>query len=186
MKNYFALLLCIVCTFTINAQRLISVEEGYTPQVGVLVSMLNDMKFRVERTVGEMSIEETDFLLDENANSIGTLIMHLAATEKLYQVMTFENREFTEEEKEQWSTGMSMGKEAQEKYKGKDVKEYLKVFDNVRKTTLEYFKAHDDAWLAKLDEKLNMNYHWAWYHVMEHQSSHLGQILLIRKRIPKE
>ena len=29
-----------------------------------------------------------------------------------------------------------------------------------------------------------MNNHWAWFHVMEHQSSHLGQILLIKKKDP--
>lgn len=112
--------------------------------------------------------------------------MHLAATEKLYQVMTFENRELNEEEEKEWSTAMSMGKDAQEKYTGKDIKEHLKVYKEVRNKTLEYLKEKDDAWLAKVDEKLNMNYHWAWFHVMEHQSSHLGQILLISKRIPKE
>jgi len=31
-----------------------------------------------------------------------------------------------------------------------------------------------------------MNNHFAWFHVMEHQSSHLGQILMLRKRIPKK
>jgi len=185
MKNYLSLLLCITCTFTINAQILITAEEEYTPQIGVLVSMLNDMKNRVERTVGDLNTKEIDFLLDENANSIGTLIMHLAATEKMYQVRTFENRLFNEEEEKEWSTAMSMGKAAQEKYKGKDIKEYLKILSNVRETTLHYFKTHDDTWLAKVDEKLNMNYHWAWYHVMEHQSSHLGQILLLKKRISK-
>jgi uncharacterized damage-inducible protein DinB len=148
--------------------------------------MLNDISNRVERRVKDLSISETDFLLDENANSIGTLIMHLAATEKMYQVRTFENRVFNEEEEKEWSTAMSMGKEAQEKYNGKDIKEYLKVYKEVRQTTLEFLKDKDDAWLTTIYKEWNMNYHWAWYHVMEHQSSHLGQILLISKRIPKE
>ena len=185
MKFYSTILLFVLYSFSMNAQIIITAEEGFTPQVGVVVSMLNSLSDRVEGRVKDLSINETDFLLDENANSIGTLIMHLAATEKLYQVMTFENRELNEEEEKEWSTAMSMGKDAQEKYKGKDIIEYLKVYKEVRNKTLEYLKEKDDAWLAKVDKKLNMNYHWAWFHVMEHQSSHLGQILLISKRIPE-
>ena len=186
MKYYSMILLFVMCTISVRAQISIKAEEGYTPQIGVLVSMLNDISNRVERRVKDLSISETDFLLDENANSIGTLIMHLAATEKMYQVRTFENRVFNEEEEKEWSTAMSMGKEAQEKYNGKDIKEYLKVYKEVRQTTLEFLKDKDDAWLTTIYKEWNMNYHWAWYHVMEHQSSHLGQILLISKRIPKE
>lgn len=184
MKYYLSILVLVISVSTLSAQISITPEKGYTPQIGVLVSMLNDMSNRVERRVKDLSIEDTDFLLDENANSIGTLIMHLAATEKLYQVRTFEGRQFNEEEEKEWSVAMSMGKEAQEKYKGKEIKEYLKVYKDVRKKTLEYLKDKDDDWLNTIDEEWNMNYHWAWYHVMEHQSSHLGQILLIAKRIP--
>ena len=31
-----------------------------------------------------------------------------------------------------------------------------------------------------------MNNFFGWFHVMEHQSSHLGQILFLKKRIPPE
>jgi uncharacterized damage-inducible protein DinB len=185
MRLFSIFAFLIMCSFSVNAQRVIQSEEGFSPQIGVIVSMLNDMSDRIERTVKDLSIEEIDFLLDENANSIGTLIMHLAATEKFYQVYTFENRVLNKEE-EEWSIAMSMGKITQEKYKGKDVKQYLEVFKNVRKKTLEYLKEKDDEWLAKVPEGYQMNNHWSWFHVMEHQSSHLGQILLIKKRIPKE
>jgi uncharacterized damage-inducible protein DinB len=148
--------------------------------------MLNDLSNRLERTVQELDVYDIDYLLDENANSIGTLIMHLAATEKIYQVYTFEQREFNAEEEKEWGTAMSMGKDAQKKFTGKEVKEYLEQFKAVRAKTLEYLKDKDDAWLAEKKVDGNMNHHWAWFHVMEHQSSHLGQILLIQKRIPQK
>ncbi|MFK2821211.1 DinB family protein [Flavobacteriaceae sp. LMIT009] len=182
MKKLSTLFLLAFFTVSTNAQITINAEEGFTPQIGVLVSMLNDLSNRVERTVKDLDAQEIDFLLDEDANSIGTLIMHLAATEKLYQVYTFENREFNKEEEKEWGTAMSMGKKAQKKYKGKDVKEYLEAFKAVREKTLEYLKDKDDEWLTQYTSDNNMNHHWAWFHVMEHQSSHLGQILLIKKR----
>ncbi|TXG34560.1 DinB family protein [Seonamhaeicola maritimus] len=184
MKKILSVLVCFVLTLSIHAQREIKAEEGFTPNVGVLVSMLNDMKNRVEYTVKDLDVESTDFLLDENANSIGTLILHLAATEKFYQVYTFEGREFNDKEKEVWGTKMSMGDEARKQFKGKPISEYLDVFTKVREKTLEYLKEKDDDWLASTPEGYRMNNHWSWYHVMEHQSSHLGQILLIKKRIP--
>lgn len=182
-ENYIGPVFC--CSST-NSQSVINQEEGYSPQVGVLVSMLNDLSNRVERTVKDLNVDEIDYLLDENANSIGTLIMHLAATEKIYQVYTFEKREFNEEEEKKWRIAMSMGKDAQKKFKGKDVKKYLEAFKAVRTKTLEYLKDKNDAWLAEYTFDNSMNHHWAWFHVMEHQSSHLGQILLIKKRIQEK
>ncbi len=184
MRNHLFILLCLVVALTASAQRVIKAEDGFTPNVGVLVSMLNDMKDRVERTVKDLEVDEIDFLLDENANSIGTLVLHLAATEKFYQVYTFENREFNDKEKEVWGTRMSMGEKARKLHKGKPISYYLDIYNDVRKKTLEYLKEKDDKWLATVPEGYRMNNHWSWYHVMEHQSSHLGQILLLKKRIP--
>ncbi|WP_142783927.1 DinB family protein [Changchengzhania lutea] len=186
MKLVSIILVCVLSAFTSNAQMLINSEEGFTPQIGIMVSMLNDMSNRVERTVKDLDINETDFLLDENANTIGTLVMHLAAIEKFYQVYTFEKREFNEEEQEEWGTPMSMGDKARAKFKGKPISYYLKIYKDVRAKTLAYFKEQDDAWLNEVPQGYRMNMHWAWFHVMEHQSSHLGQILLLKKRIPKD
>lgn len=177
---FLTILFCITTTFS---QNIIKPEKGFTPQVGTLVSMLNDLSNRVERTVGNMSQKDLDFLLDENANSIGSLIMHLAAVEAYYQVFTFEGRGFNTEEQKEWKAAMDLGDAARNKYKGNDVDHYLDIWKDVRKKTLEYLKEKDDAWLNKKPSGSSMNNHWAWFHVMEHQSSHLGQILLLRKRI---
>lgn len=41
-----------------------------------------------------------------------------------------------------------------------------------------------DKWFnAKVRGSRNMNNHWAWYHVMEHQANHMGQIRLITGRM---
>ena len=55
-------------------------REGYTVMVGTLVSMLTWMRNVVLRTVKDLSTEQLDFLLDSKANSIGALLLHLAAT----------------------------------------------------------------------------------------------------------
>ncbi|MBQ4819919.1 DUF664 domain-containing protein [Aquimarina sp. MMG016] len=169
-----------------DSSNYITVEEGFTPQIGTLISMLNNLSNRVERVVKDLDIRQTDHLLDEKANRIGALVMHLAAAEKIYQNMTFENRRFNDEEKEQWQAGLSLGEEAREKFQGKPISYYLDIYKEVRKKTIEELKKRNDEWLEKSWPGAPMNNHFAWFHVMEHQSSHLGQILMLKKRIPEE
>jgi uncharacterized damage-inducible protein DinB len=183
MKKSVNFLLAILCFVSTYSQNIIKPEKGYTPQVGSLVSMLNDLSKRLERTVGNMSQKDIDFLMDENSNSIGSLIVHLAAVETYYQVFTFEGRDFNSEEKEMWNAAMDLGDAARNKYKGNEVDYYLEKLKEVRKKTMQYLKDKDDDWLNDNPVGSSMNNHWAWFHVMEHQSSHLGQILLLRKRI---
>ena len=159
---------------------------GFSPQIGTLITMLNNLSNRVEDEVQLLSQEETDFLLDEKANSIGALVMHLAAAEAYYQVYTFEGRGFNEEEKEKWQTALELGEEARQKFKGHNIQHYLKIYKEVRQKTIEELKKRDDAWLAEIQPAYGSNNHFCWFHVMEHQSSHLGQILLLKKRFPKK
>jgi len=137
----------------------IKTDKGFSPQIGVMISMLNNLSTRVERRVQDLDIRQTDHLMDEKANRIGALIMHLAAAEVYYQVYTFENRGFNEKEKEKWMTALDLGEKARDLY---------------------------DSWLNDMPPGSVMNNHYAWFHVMEHQSSHLGQILMMKKRIPEE
>lgn len=159
--------------------------KGYSSQIGTIVSMLEDLKGRVTNSVSNLTLNETDFLLDNDANRIGTLILHLAATEKYYQVYTFENRGFNKEEKIKWETALNLGPKARDAIKNKPMDYYLDIWDEVRKETLKLLKSKDDKWLDSKINKSNMNNHWAWYHVMEHQANHMGQIRLIIKRIKK-
>jgi len=98
MKKIIPLL---VCTFFINNSntQTIKAPKGYSPQIGNLISMLDDLKARVTRSVAALSQEETDYLLDEKVNRIGAMVMHLVATERYYQVYTFENRGYNSKEK---------------------------------------------------------------------------------------
>ncbi len=163
----------------------ITSPKGFSHDIGNMVAMLDDVKGRIHRLTMNMTQEQADFLLDENANRIGAMIMHLAATEKFYQVYTFEDREFNEAEEEEWMTGLMLGEEARGEFKGKPISYYFEIWDEVRAKTKELLKDKDDAWFSSKRKGTDMNNHWAWFHVMEHQSNHMGQIALIRSRLPQ-
>jgi hypothetical protein len=160
--------------------------KGFTPQIGTLVTMLNNMTARVEAQVRNLDPKNVDHLFDENANSIGALVMHLAAAEAYYQVYTFENRGFNEEEKEKWQDALDLGEKARKRFKGKDIYYYLEQLHEVRKKTIEELRKRNDEWLMEVKPGSDRNTYYNWFHMVEHQSSHLGQIRLIEKRLPKQ
>lgn len=181
--SHLSLLLLSILTISCTQAQTIQSEKGYSPQIGVVVSMLDDLYSRVMRSVIQLNTKETDFLLDDDANRIGALIMHLAATEKYYQVYTFENRDFNAEEAKIWKVAQDLGTPAREKFVGKPIKNYLGMWSKVRKETKRLLRTKDDKWFDSKVNGSNMNNHWAWYHVMEHQANHMGQIRLIIKRM---
>lgn len=160
--------------------------EGASPKIGDMISMLEDLKGRVERTVKDMSQYEIDYLHDEQANRIGALVMHLAAAEKYYQVFTFENRGFNEEEKKIWQKALDLEQGGRDEFKGHDIQYYLDIYNEVRAKTISELKKRDDAWFAEIQQRYDWTNQYCWFHVMEHQSSHLGQILFLKKRIPPQ
>ncbi|MBS1508688.1 MAG: DinB family protein [Bacteroidetes bacterium] len=172
----------------IDSSNFIFPTKGYSPQIGSLVMMLNNLSSRVEERVASLTQKELDELMDEKANSIGALIMHLAAAEKFYQLVTFEGRMFNEEEKNPWKVAFDLGEEARQMFKGHNIHYYMDIYKQVRKHTLEELSKRDDEWLLKnvLGRGLERNNYYCWFHVMEHQSSHLGQILLLIKRLPEK
>ncbi len=160
--------------------------EGVSPEIGSMISMLEDLKSRVEYTVKNLSQYQIDHLHDEKANRIGALIMHLAAAEVNYQVITFEGRTFNEEEEKKWGAALHLDKEGRDEFVNHEISYYLTIFNKVREKTILELKKRDDKWLKKIQPAYGFSNHYSWFHVMEHQSSHLGQILFLKKRIPPE
>lgn len=169
---------------------LIGTKEGYSPQVGTLVSMLNYNRSTIIGTTKGLNVEQLDYLHDAKANTIGALIMHLGATEVFYQANTFEGRDdLNEAEKKLWGDAMSLGDAGRKNIKGQELKYYIDRITEVREKTLRELKKKDDKWLMEIDkkwsnEKRSINTYWKWFHVCEHESNHRGQITWLKSRMP--
>jgi len=183
MKYSMLYLLLLITTIGFS-QFEIKPEEGYTPNIGIMVNMLEDLKNRITEQVKDLNQTETDFEFDDKANSIGALLMHLVSTEAYFQIETLENRKWTEEEQKGLGIGAGLNEHSKPLLKKKPIQYYLDLWNEIRQKTLAGLKTKDDTWFAsELDE--GINYHWAWFHVMEHQANHMGQIVLVKNRLPK-
>jgi hypothetical protein len=161
--------------------------EGYTPQVGTLISMLDWLSNSVIAYHKKLTVEQLDYIHDKDSNSIGSLIMHLAATEVIYQDITFHNLEdFSKENKEKWNVAMDLGEAAQKQIKGNPLSYYKDAMDEVRNKSKEEFKKKDDKWLLSGETKdWDWNNYCKWFHVAEHIANHRGQMTWYAKRLPK-
>ena len=168
----------------LSAQGEIKPVEGYSTQIGIMVDMLEEIKDLITDEVKELNQEQTDFLFDEQANSIGAILMHIMSTESYFQVETLEGRTWTAEEAEFWGVAGGLGDESRDAIKGKPVSYYLELWNQLRAKTLEGLKSKDDQWFATTIED-GINYHWAWFHILKHTASHRGQIALVKSRLPK-
>lgn len=179
-------------TSPLNEINIIGPKEGYSPQIGTLVSMMNWMRMVILNPVKGMSISDLDYLVDENANSIGAMLWHLAATERFYQIHTFEGKKWGDWSKEDdlnWTLAQSLGEEARNTIKGNNLDFYLEKLDTVRAVTLKELAERDDDWLMSIDKEWPWgptNNYCKWFHICEHESNHNGQFKYIKSRIPKD
>jgi uncharacterized damage-inducible protein DinB len=164
-------------------------REGFSPQVGTLVSMLNWMRTAILQPVQGLTMAQLDYLHDDKANSIGALLLHLAAIESLYQVNTFEGRKWGDvraETEKEWGAAARLGDEARKSIKGHELPYYLGKLKDVREHTLAELRKRDDAWLMRVDSSAGepTNNYCKWFHVCEHESHHNGQVTWLKGRLP--
>ncbi|HEK9100476.1 DUF664 domain-containing protein [Bacillus pfraonensis] len=164
--------------------RIRSVED-YTPNIGQLVSMLEHTRAVTLQEIKDLTVEQLDFFLVDGGNSIGALLKHIAAIEKVHQLISFQNRDFTKEELEDWNDALFLGEEGRKIYKN-EVQYYIQILNKVREDSLQYLREKDDAWLmseGRWENGVVFNQYYLWFHVLEDEISHRGQIRMIKKRI---
>lgn len=171
-------------------ETIVGPKKGYSPQIGTLVSEMAFMRGQVYNSVKGMSQMDLDFLLDDKANRIGALLLHLAAVESFYQANTFQGLspdKLPEVFKQRWDVPSSLGEPARKTIKGNNLDYYLNILKETREATLAEFRKRDDDWLLAVDKSWGWgptNNYCKWFHVTEHEANHNGQIKLLKSRLP--
>ena len=128
-------------------ETIVGPKKGYSPQIGTLVSEMAFMRGQVLHSVKGMSQNDLDFLLDDKANRIGALLVHLAAVESFYQFNTFQGLapdKLPASFKEKWGTASELGEPARKAIKGNNLDYYLNILKETREATLAEFRKRDD------------------------------------------
>jgi uncharacterized damage-inducible protein DinB len=162
--------------------------DGFTPQIGHVVSMLNYVRHVTLQAVAGLRVDELDYLHDSQSNSIGALLLHIAAAEVGYQAVTFDGRDLNEEERQQWGAALDLGETARDDIRGYELDHYLDRLQQVRTKTLAELGRRDDQWLDEhtvAGSGQRVNNYFKWFHVIGHEINHRGQIRWLRRRATK-
>ena len=161
--------------------------EGFTPHIGVLVATLQHCRAATIRCCQDLTIKQLDYLWDENANTIGALLLHMAAIEAAYQEYTFTGKNILDNPERilKWKIPMNLGEAARQAIRGYGIHYYLDELAAMRELTLHQFRQLDDAWLWQEAEwnDARANHYWMWYHVYEDEINHRGEINWLKSRI---
>ena len=164
-------------------------RAGYTSQISIVVSMMDWMRRVMLNQVKGMSVADLDYLHDPKANTIGSMLLHLAAVNVLYHDTTLNGLTgLSEANKTKWDVAWHLGDAGRQQIKGNNLDYYVNALTEVRQQTLDELKHRDDDWLMTIDPKFfgnkPTNNYCKWFHVVEHESNHNGQIKWIKGRLP--
>src|SRR5258708_16291515 len=118
---------------------IIGPKPGFSPEVGTLVSMMAFTTMQVLHNTNGMSQQDLDFLIDGKANTIGALLLHLAATDAYYHLNSFQGiawGKFPDAAKQKWDVPMNLGEPARKAIKGNNLSYYLNALNKSREKTL--------------------------------------------------
>lgn len=159
-------------------------KENFTEKIGELVCMLEHSRGVTLSEICLLKQTELDYLPHERSNSIGCLLLHIGSIEFVHQVISFEKRDLTINEKLKWETALELGDKAIKEITSHSIDYYLGELLKIRETTLTYLKSKDDKWLFeehKWDNGVSYNNYYLWFHVMEDEINHRGQIRTIKR-----
>jgi uncharacterized damage-inducible protein DinB len=171
----------------VRSPFVVAEQPGFAPEVGRLVVMLSYARRTTLKAVEGLTASQLDHLQDADSNSIGALLAHIAGIEMAYQCSTFEQRRLSPAEQARWGAALDLGPRGRREIRGHDLAYYAAMLDEVRANTLRELAARDDAWLEETTPFWGgqpANNHFKWFHVLEDEVNHRGQIRWLRRRLP--
>jgi hypothetical protein len=107
----------------------------------------------------------------------------MVALERWYQILTFEERVPSTDDKRLMLTPLRLGEAGRCELRDRPLDRYLAELASARQATLAALASRDDDWLERpLTACPDMNAHWALFHVVEDEIHHRGQICWLRAR----
>ena len=170
--------------------RNIAGRKEFTPRIGRLIWQMDDVRRQVLRAVEGLSAAQLSWHPDPRCESIGTLLLHIAAVERSWIGEDIMRRPM---EPEEWNAAFAI-RLNQPQIEGQPLEYFLAVLKREREQCYTDLCGFTDADLdraitpldpgdpANAENQFTME--WILYHVMEHEAHHKGQIALMKRLLP--
>ncbi len=159
---------------------------GFSPRIGAYLAMMDDISAQIERYVTGLKEQELAWIPNERCESIGTLLLHLAAVERSWIGEDICKRPMGEE----WIPAFAIRFKVPQ-ISGKELPYFLDILQKTRSETKAALAEFSDADLQnemipldpgdESNAKKRFTIEWILYHVLEHEAHHKGQIPLMKR-----
>jgi uncharacterized damage-inducible protein DinB len=166
-----------------EAKELITLDRrgDLGPRVAFLFSMMDRTRSRLLRVVEDFTDDEIDYSPDmERIETIGTLLLHIAAVEWSW---IFEDIDGEEMDYEKWKHAFALREEEVPQLTKQGLQFYKDRLIEVRSEVFVRLRNLDDSNLHTLVEAGNaeVSIEWILFHLLEHEAMHIGQISILKR-----
>lgn len=157
-------------------------NQNFPPKIALLYAQMQAVRERLMRVLKKLPEPILDFTPQERTiESIGTLLLHIAAVEWSWIFLDIDKQEM---DYEKWKYGFALRKDVNlPQIKGRRREFYITLLEEVRTQVFERMKQFSEEDLDILidsdDEKYSIE--WIIHHIIEHETMHIGQILLLKR-----
>lgn len=177
------------CRWTgVSNNRTILPFAGYPPRIGRYLTQMEDVRRQVKKYVDGLTPEQLAWHPNEKVESIGTVLLHIAAVECSWIGEDIMRRPMDDEWKIAFPIRFGIPQ-----IKDQPLEYYLKTLDVVREQTKADLKSLEDEDLDRLITPLDpgdpsntsqFSMEWILYHVVDHEAHHKGQIAVMKRLLP--
>lgn len=168
----------------------LKITSEFSPQIGWFYAMLEDQHKRLKEAVANLTPAELAWQINPRANSIGILLIHIAEAELWWIKECIFGDKLTPEQRTEYRCdifGSANASQVEKSITG-GIEFFFEKLDKARAIVKDYLTRLTDADLETTRPVENpsatsfdINVRWILYHLVEHESHHRGQILMLKK-----
>ncbi len=173
-----------------NRHFQVSPEVEFSERIGRYVAMLEDVRRRVRHYVDGLTPEQLSWHPNDRVESIGTVLLHIAAVEVSWIQEDICRIPMSEEE---WGIAFPI-RLGIPQVSGEPLEFYLEKLNRTRAETREILTGLSDSDLDRVLSPLEpgdpnappttYTIEWILYHLVEHEAHHKGQIAVMKRLLP--
>ena len=158
---------------------------GVSKEIGFYLSGMEEIRAQLRKAVSDLTDEELARRITPKAHQIGALILHLGETESWWIHSVVAEKELDEEAKRfaHWddTTEMDFAE------KGYSAKDYIERIDEISRMSREILGGLRDEDLERMfgfdqkDKRIEVSLRWVLHHLLDHEATHKGQIMMLKR-----